>query len=112
MLDFIAKYWIQCLFGLALSVMGLGFKKINKRFKEQDNVKMGVRALLKNQIIQMYNKYIDLGYIPIYALESVESMYTEYHALGGNGTITELVEKLKDLPTKKTIKTEKREEEI
>lgn len=32
-------------------------------------------------------------------MENVEAMYKQYHALGGNGTITELVERLKEMPT-------------
>jgi hypothetical protein len=37
-------------------------------------------------------------HLPIYALESVLTMYEEYHNLGGNGTITQLVDELKELP--------------
>ncbi len=44
---------------------------------------------------------MDKGYCPIYALENINTLYKQYHALGGNETVTELVEKLKYLPTEK-----------
>ena len=30
-------------------------------------------------------------------MENVNALYTQYHALGGNGTVTVLVETLRDL---------------
>lgn len=42
---------------------------------------------------------VEKGYIPIYERENLEHMYDEYKALGGNGVIEDLVEKLRDLPT-------------
>lgn len=59
----------------------------------------GVRALLRDRIIQAYNYYLSKGCCPIYALENVERMYQAYHTLHGNGTVTKLVERLKQLPT-------------
>lgn len=76
---------------------------IRKRQEEQDTensaLKKGVRALLRANIIAIYNKYIDIGEIPIYERENLEHLYTEYKALGGNGVIEDLIEKLHDLPT-------------
>ena len=57
----------------------------------------GVRSLLRKEIIDEYNHYMDAGYIPIYALENVVEMYKAYHRLGGNGACTKIVEELKDL---------------
>ena len=57
----------------------------------------GVRSLLRKEIIDEYNHYMDIGYIPIYALENVVEMYKAYHRLGGNGACTKIVEELKDL---------------
>jgi hypothetical protein len=66
---------------------------------EQEAIKLGIQALLRDRIIQSYNHYMDKGICPIYALENINALYTQYHALGGNGTITEIVKKLKNLPT-------------
>lgn len=57
----------------------------------------GVRSLLRKEIIDEYNHYMDRGHIPIFALENVIEMYKAYHRLGGNGTITKIVEELKEL---------------
>lgn len=60
----------------------------------------GVRAMLRNDLIKLADKYLDEGEIPVYAMETVTAMYEAYHALGGNGTITKLVEEVKRLPTR------------
>jgi len=99
MLEFIIRYWTEMLFSAALSLLGMAYKKLAKRLKEQDAIKLGIRALLRDRIIQVYNHSYDLGYCPIYALENAVAMYEQYHALGGNGTVTELLDRLKELPT-------------
>jgi hypothetical protein len=105
MTDFITEYWLQFLFGFILSGIGVAVKMLFKRFKctfaQFDALKLGMQAMLRNSIIEQYNKYIDKEFIPIYALENVTAMYTQYHALGGNGTITHLYEELLELPTKR-----------
>ncbi|MFQ9892423.1 MAG: hypothetical protein ACLRWH_04500 [Emergencia sp.] len=98
-MEWIAKYWLEALFGGVIAVMGVCWKKLSSRAKKQDAVGLGVQALLRDRIIQAYNHYTEKGYCPIYGLENVEEMYNQYHALGGNGTITELVERVKELPT-------------
>lgn len=57
----------------------------------------GMRCLLRQKIIDIYNHYMELEYIPINALENVEEMYKAYHRLGGNGACTKIVEELKEL---------------
>jgi hypothetical protein len=99
MVDFIIQYWAQFLFGLIIAGMGFACKWLSKRFKEQDTFRMALQALLRNEIIQSYNHYMDKEYCPIYAKENIEKMYEQYHALGGNGTITKLHDELLDLPT-------------
>lgn len=102
--EFIIKYWLQWGFGLIVAGLGAGYKILAKRIQKQmHNQKAlhdGTQALLRNEIIKEYDKYIDRGYIPIYALENVSAMYVAYHDLGGNGTITKIVEELNDLPAK------------
>jgi hypothetical protein len=98
MITFISQYWIQVIFGLIITALTAGFKYLHKQNKirstEQCAVKLGIQALLRDRIIEQYNKYMDKDYIPIYAMDNVEAMYKEYHALGGNGTITELYKEL------------------
>lgn len=112
MAQFIAKYWLEFGFGLISTALVSMFKHFQKQDKirkaEQEAIKKGIRALLRDRIIEQYNKYMEREYIPIYALESVAAMYEEYHALGGNGTITQLYEELQELPHRKEdVKNEK-----
>lgn len=73
-----------------------------KAVKEREHNKAvdnGVLALLRDRIIDRYNHYTDQEYIPIYGMENVLDMYEAYHALGGNGTVTKLIEDLRELRT-------------
>ena len=101
--EWFLKYWIEFVFGLVILILTTSFNMLKNKVKcanmEQEAIKGGIQALLRDRIIQAYNKYNDLGYIPIYGLENVEAMYKQYHNLGGNGTITKLMETLRDLPT-------------
>lgn len=96
MLDFIITNWLQmisaALFAYLMSV-------IKKDKQEKKALRQGMRAILRDRIIQAYNHYLDKGYCPIYARENITNMYKAYHDLGGNGTITELYNKLMDMPT-------------
>ena len=97
--EWIPKYWIEALFALIIAGLAAGYRKLANKLKEQDAVKLGIQALLRDRIIQSYNHYQEKEYCPIYALENVVELYEQYHALGGNGAVTELVERLKDMPT-------------
>lgn len=92
------------------TVIGLVIKSLKEQAKtayeqkkesecEYRNVKEGVKALLRSEIIREYSQYIALGYAPIYARENLEDCYKQYHNLGGNGVIDDLHEKFLDLPT-------------
>ena len=102
MWDFVLKYWLEVIFAAVAGGLSIGYqrlaKKLKKSRKDQDAVKNGICVLLRDRIIQAYNYYKGKGHIPIYGLENVEAMHQEYHNLGGNGTVTGLVEELKQLP--------------
>ena len=44
-----------------------------------------------------YYHYEERGWITLHGLENVNAMYKEYHALGGNGTVTALVNTIHEL---------------
>lgn len=62
-------------------------------------LKVGVQALLRNDIITTYNKYQDKGYMPIYARESAKKIYEAYTGLGGNDVAHDLYEKMRHWET-------------
>lgn len=77
----------------------LAYRKLAARVRRQEAVELGIQALLRDRMIRAYNHYTEKGYCPIYARENVEELYHRYHDLGGNGTITGLIDKLRELPT-------------
>lgn len=60
-------------------------------------LKLGMQAMMRDRIVQAYYQYYDRGWITLHGLENVERLYSEYHHLGGNGTVTKLVEDLREL---------------
>ena len=92
-------------FGIPTLIVGGMFtyfaSKIKKIKKEDDAIKKGIQALLRAEMISSYNKYNDLGYAPIYAKESFENVYQNYHALGLNGVMDEIRRTFMELPTEK-----------
>ena len=89
----------------ATGILGIGTRSILNRMQKQDArqkaLEYGVQALLRDRMLQCYNKYIDAGFAPIYAKENYENMYRQYHELGGNGVMTHLHEEFMALPTEK-----------
>ncbi len=50
-------------------------------------------------MISEYNKWSERGYAPIYARESFENCWQQYHALGANGVMDDIHERFLALPT-------------
>lgn len=87
---------INILAGMVISYL---FALYRQKKRENDALKAGLQALLRDRIIQAYNRYVDgKGWIPIYALESINVCYKSYEALGENGVINGLIEQLNGLP--------------
>lgn len=99
MVDFILKYWIEVLFGFIVAGMSVFGKILHAQYLKSKAIGEGVKALLRNGIVETYNKWSERGYCPIYARENAVRMYIPYHALGGNDIATDLIEDLKNLPT-------------
>lgn len=94
-LSLINQHWVPSLFGLAFTGLTAW---VARTWKSNKAVKKGVEALLADRLIQLHNYYYDKGYCPTYARNSAEAMYNAYHNLGGNGTITDIYEGIKDMP--------------
>lgn len=94
---------VSLLFGSG--ILASCFKYFYSRLKENDrkteSVQLGVQALLRSKMIDEYNKWSERGYAPIYARENFQNMYNQYHNLGMNGVMDDLLEKFKKLPTQK-----------
>lgn len=98
-----AKDWITLLFGSGILVTAWGylFGKIQAVNKENEAIRLGVQALLRNLLLDKYNEYTEKGYAPIYARENFENMWIQYHNLGKNGVMDDIHAKFMELPTEK-----------
>ena len=94
MWEFVAKYWIEFLFGLIVAALSAGYAKISKRLKDEkkrnEAIENGVRDILRMQILDTYDRCKAAGSISVSRKDAIDSAYTSYHALGGNGTITQV----------------------
>lgn len=102
MMNFIQEYWLEAFFGVVTTATALLVKRLGIKLSEQESIKLGVQALLRDRIIQSYNHYMDKGFCPIYARENINALAKEYHNLGGNGIIDNILEKLYALPTEES----------
>lgn len=84
---------------IAGAVISYIFALYRAKKRENDALRAGVQALLRDRIIQAYNHYVcEKGWAPIYAKESIDACYKSYEALGDNGVIDSLMEQLNELP--------------
>lgn len=100
MLETLRTYWAMIstiITVVAVPAIGYLYKKYKTTEKRQRALELGVQALLRDRIVQAYYYYTERGWITLHGLENVNAMYAQYHALGGNGTVTTLVETLREL---------------
>lgn len=105
MREFVVKYWLECAFTAVTGTFAWAYRKLKKRVDEQDLIKQGVLAILHDRLFQAGRYFISQGEISLEELKNIEYLYRSYHALGGNGTGTEIWERIKELPLKKEGET-------
>ena len=66
--------------------------------KRQKAMAEGIQSLLRESIVDSFNKYQEKGFCPIYAKENVKKLYAAYHDLDGNDVATELYRKILAMP--------------
>lgn len=102
--EFILKYWVEVLLTGISSFVACTYKKIKKRFEEQDKkreaIENGVQALLRNELIKNFREYKQKGEITLLDKENMDHMFTEYFNLGGNGMVHEVYDEFKEIPIK------------
>jgi len=101
MKEFILTYWLEAIFGLAITGLSFCFNSLRKRLKEQKQIKEGLVAILHDRLFQSGMYFLEKGEITVSALDNIEGIYKAYHNLGGNGTGTEIWERVRELPLKK-----------
>ena len=73
-----------------------------KAEKEAKATAEGVKALLKDRLLQGYKHYInDVHWADEHDRDNMKSIHDQYHALGGNGDMNDLRKTFRHLPTVK-----------
>lgn len=102
MLEWLAKYWLEALFGLVLTGIGIVQKRLSKRMKDERDrnqaIENGVRDMLRLTILDNYERCKQAGVISVSRKDAIDSAYNSYHALGGNGTITQVHQEIMAMP--------------
>ena len=105
MWEWIAQYWTEVFFSLVVTGLGWGYRYLAKHIKaqktEQEAILQGIRAYLRDRIIQGYKYHMGQGYCPIYEQDNIQELYKAYKDLKGNGVISRLIDDLYKLPTEK-----------
>jgi len=72
--------------------------RLERERSERDNaIALGVKALLRGRIIDFYDKHHnERKPLSVERKRELDEMYTAYHSLGGNDTITALYNELKE----------------
>ena len=105
--EFVLKYWIEVAFGLAIACLSWCYKVLKDRMKakqiEEDAIKDGGVALLHDRRFQSGMYFLNKGEITVYEMGNIEDLYKAYKSLGGNGTGTEIFERVQELDMKKGV---------
>ena len=78
---------------------------LKRQKRDRDANSKGTMLLLRVQLIEYHDRYMELGSIPSYAYENFCEMYEAYHRLGGNGMVTHMYDDIKKLEIRKGNRT-------
>lgn len=105
MIDYITKYWVGWALGLITTGIAYLWRQAQKERKARQAIQEGVRALLRDRIIQMYGICKSKEFCSLPEREALDSLYKAYHdGLGGNGTVTDVFTAMRKMPTEKERK--------
>lgn len=93
---------LQGLMTIIVGYVGVKLKRRDlekeKEREESEAIKNGIRAVLRDRILQAYNHFSAKGKIQVEELENISNMYIAYHNLGGNGVVTSIYNKVLEIP--------------
>ena len=72
--------------------------KAEQAKRETAAIAEGVKALLRDRLLQGYKHYIEKGWADMDDRANIENVWQQYHALGGNGDMNDLRRTFRHLP--------------
>ena len=110
MWEFIAKYWLEVVFGAIVAGLSAAYAQLSKKFKSERAknlaIENGLRGILRIQILDTYDKCVADGKkISVSRKDAIGSVYRSYVALcesheDVDDTIKQLYEELVQMPIK------------
>lgn len=101
----IETIWATVLSSVATLILGYITAKLRQREQQHKRdsekwcaMEQGLMALLRDRIYEIYVRAKDNGYKTRIESRNMESIYTAYEKMGGNGTAHSVYEKFLDLP--------------
>lgn len=91
------------------ALMGYIVWILKNQKKDRDANTKGTMMLLRVQLIEYHDKYMQLGSIPTYAYQNFSEMYSAYHTMGGNGLGTQMFQDIKNLEIRNNHRNERNE---
>ena len=82
-------------------VLGYIVWLLQRQKRDRDANSKGTMLLLRVQLIEYHDKYMEQGNIPSYAYDNFIEMYEAYHELGGNGMVTKMYNEIQALHLQK-----------
>ena len=106
-MDLIVQVIIGILFGILTAVI-IDFRnewkeESKKKALEDKTIKTAMKEILGKFLDDMYSYYMEVGFIPLDKLHQSRRIYDCYHNLGGNGTGTNQINRLEQLPNAKQV---------
>ena len=105
--EWITKYWLEWIFGVGIAVLTMAVRSVSARLKKEQlenrALRDGMRSLLKSQIVESCERALRDGWCGARLRDSINDMYGSYTALGGNGTVTSIRDKVMQLPAVQPI---------
>lgn len=97
MSDFFVQTYMVALPIVLSSFLGYVVWVLQSQKKDRDANSRGTMLLLRVQLIEYHDKYVEMKEIPSYAYENYVEMYQAYHDLGGNGMVTKMYNEIQEL---------------
>lgn len=91
---------VICAFSIPSMLLSALITLIVKCINSCKALRLGVQAILRSQMITMFEEYSTKGYAPVHVRDNFQNVWTQYHSLYVNGVMDDLHDKFMALPIK------------